>query len=247
MRRNPTDKARFGSVVSLLVVANVFGPPALRSQAPELIAGRFVSDGAVRQDCASCRSSALHPWSRSFGDPLLQDVYEELVHNSPTLRQAMDSVASRGFVVRIADITELAELNEDRPQRLQIWPSAEAAGATIYSPRRDGRVNSAWVVIDVHRLHELARPAPGAPVDSTRAREYLRDTLIHELYGHVAPLGQAGHTRAAVPDARPGEPYERSRIGIRENRIRQELGLPLRTVYGLIEVVDHHPHHRRRP
>lgn len=171
------------------------------------------------------------PWYRVFSHPLLREVFQEVYEGSQKFAEAMDGMGG-GFPLRIGVIDELEERNKSLPrrERTRIDPSLGAAAAYNRDPK--GNATGGAVYFDIDRLHALSRGQPGMPVDSVRAREAVRDAMIHELYGHVAPVASEGKH---VTDPRPRDPYQKSAIGQRENEIRAELGLPPRTRYGLFD------------
>lgn len=169
-----------------------------------------------------------HPWSRTFGHPLLQEIFEDLYQKSPTFRKKIDALAEQSFLLRLAGVDELDRLNQARGPEHQVRPSDQMGAVSLFSPRPDGSVNQAAAFFDVDRIHAMAP-------DSAAARDALRDAVIHEVYGHIVPVAKAGSMKGDHRDPKPGERFERSPVGKRENKLRQEIGLLPRTVYGLFD------------
>jgi hypothetical protein len=57
--------------------------------------------------------------------------------------------------------------------------------------------------------------------------------LIHEIWGHLVPIAMAGTVDARCDDPLPGEKATDSCVMRRENDLRREMGLPLRTHYAV--------------
>jgi hypothetical protein len=104
---------------------------------------------------------------------------------------------------------------------------------------RPDEVSGAIVRIEVTRLRAIAERriaamggGPTSAVEAELAR-ILDDILIHEIWGHLVPVGQAEHMRGHCPDPAPGDDALDSCVLKRENGLRLELGLEAKRDYGV--------------
>lgn len=158
-------------------------------------------------------------------DPLLSKRLAALEARSPTWRAALDTLRATGFEVLVARPEQVGE----RIPRLSGY-RATHLGEVIPLRKAGGVLRGAVVTVDVARLEKLADRV-GLP--RSVLEEDVDRILIHELYGHVVPLAVARRISGGCPDPAPGEPVLSSCAITRENRIRRELGLELRTAYDL--------------
>jgi hypothetical protein len=96
--------------------------------------------------------------------------------------------------------------------------------------RQDLRIPVVVVVVNMPLiLHVYAERA-------SVARDFEADLdriIVHEVYGHAIPLLLAGDLSGRCPDPRPGERATDACSIRRENAVRAELGLGIRTDDGL--------------
>lgn len=174
----------------------------------------------------------LHtPWLiLHTAEPVLRTALEELLAN-PRFRAHADSAFApldrEAFSVYVGGSDFLRELNSTRQQKVRIpqW----AGGITLYTDGPGGSVRSGAIVIDIDKLHLAVEH------DSARARTLVRDALIHE-FGHLIAVAGQRHIRARTGDPeRHGTEQWRHPIMRAENALRQLIGLPARTTYGLVD------------
>jgi hypothetical protein len=82
------------------------------------------------------------------------------------------------------------------------------------------------IVVDVDKLHEVVQQ------DSARARQLVRDALLHE-FAHLVPVAQG---QPALGDPKPGARNAHKHPVIQgENKLRGLLGLEPKQHYGLLD------------
>jgi hypothetical protein len=104
-----------------------------------------------------------------------------------------------------------------------------------------GIMRTLFVRIDLHRIAELERARQSPLTSWFNHRKQRADfdrlvdaVLIHELWGHLVPVAQAGSMSAKCDDPLPGQHETDSCVMRRENDLRKELGLRPRTTYVLL-------------
>lgn len=73
----------------------------------------------------------------------------------------------------------------------------------------------------------------GASVVQHWIDETVDAILIHEIWGHLTPILEAGDYTGKCPDPVPGQPARDACVMQRENALRRELGLKPRTEYSI--------------
>jgi hypothetical protein len=102
------------------------------------------------------------------------------------------------------------------------------ASAIAWGMNPDSTAFGASIGVDVDRIHELVQQ------DSARARELVRDALVHE-FAHLIPVARSGHMRDATGDPEPGDRNAHKHPVIqKENKLRGLLNLPPKGSYGLL-------------
>lgn len=96
------------------------------------------------------------------------------------------------------------------------------------------RVDLGWLA----RYHRawINRNAPWSRSPSWLQRRFDRlveTVLVHEVWGHLVPVAEAGSLAGQCPDPRAGQPPEDSCVMRRENELRAELGWRPRRAYAL--------------
>lgn len=197
---------------------------AVRANAPTSDTTHPAGRTAVRASEPAADHAVADP-ALELLNPLLEERIASLADRSPTWRAALDTLRATGFRIVLGDPDdvrgEIAGL-----ERYQ----AKHFGEVV--PLRDGtgRLVGAAVVVDVERVRRLVTRS-GLPERVLRAD--IDRILIHEVYGHAVPLAQARRLEGGCPDPAPGAPPSSSCAIRRENRVRAELGLELRTAYDL--------------
>lgn len=155
-------------------------------------------------------------------DPVLLGVLRELLENQRFRLHADSALApmdgSSPFRVKIGGPGLLAPLGVKMPEEL---------GGFTVTNEADQVQKIAGIAIDVDKLHQLTGQ------DSTRAREAVRDALIHE-FGHVLPIARTRSLASAVDDPKPGQDAASAPSVQSENRLRALLGLKAKSFYGLL-------------
>jgi hypothetical protein len=179
----------------------------------------YFSDG-ITEELITHLSRAWLVWMAQ--NPVLREVARDLFTNPAFMDKVQGAVGEHPFgPVFMMDWDRLIQLPG-------VNPTPDIAGATGFSVEADSSVSSAAIGIDVDRLHRLVRQ------DSARARDLVRDALIHE-FAHVLPVAQSGHIRDATGDPKPGYRNVAQHPVIRgENLLRELLGLPPKRAYGLL-------------
>ncbi len=190
-------------------------------------------------------STSLHVpvyWNPfQVSDSMLWARLDVLMRRSATLANAVEQLRARRFLTLIATSDQANEI-----LRLDclIGPiAADVLSETGYmAGTGEHDVVGAFIRIDVEKVRAIARRrvaiedrADGVHVESMIAR-LIDDVLIHELWGHVVPVGESGDIRRRCSDPRPGEDPSRSCVMRRENRLRVELGLAPRASYGIPDI-----------
>jgi hypothetical protein len=166
-----------------------------------------------------------------------------LVTSHPRLRSSLERIATRSRLWR-ADVAALHGSGRRvlvlTPEQVVVADSLDGEGAATFDagvvaaaapvPDRGSRVREVLVVVNlplIDQAHSRKRSLPG---------EVELDVdliLAHEVYGHALPYLLAGDLSGRCADPVPGQrPIEACAIR-RENAIRQEFGLAIRTGAGL--------------
>ncbi|HEX6558836.1 MAG TPA: hypothetical protein VF021_05220 [Longimicrobiales bacterium] len=147
--------------------------------------------------------------------PLLAERIDFVARQSPSFRAAWDMIRRSGLPVRIGTDDQLRS-------RLPHWyrqhPN-EWAGVTVTETGGRDELSGAVVALRLGAMEKTARRTP-------RGSEYLLAeldrVLIHEIYGHLAPMVAARDVQHECLDQlRPGEATPC--VQVRERRIAAEL------------------------
>jgi hypothetical protein len=96
--------------------------------------------------------------------------------------------------------------------------------------RQDSRIPVVVVVVNVPLIQRVHAERVSVPRDFEADLDRI---IVHEVYGHAIPLLLAGDLSGRCPDPRPGERAADACSIRRENAVRAELGLGIRTDGGL--------------
>jgi hypothetical protein len=160
-------------------------------------------------------------------DSALHASLERLFARSATWRGAIELVRKTGRRAYVVTPSQVRMI-DPHDGRTRAFDRNELAETL---PVHDGehRVEVVVVVVNVRLLQEM-HWAHGPLVDFERDLDRI---LAHEIYAHAIPYLLAGHLSGRCADPRPGEPAAESCAIKRENEIRTELGLGIRTDSGL--------------
>src|SRR5436190_9129405 len=161
----------------------------------------------------------------------------DLEMRSPQFHAAMAAIRLGGIDVYVGTpglIEESAPAlgNQMAPQHLGEF------GAVVDTTTR--AIRTLFVRIDLQRIaaFERSRISPFAFWVNRRKRQAAFDELvdailIHEMWGHLVPVAEAGSLIARCDDPVPGERELDSCVMKRENELRRYLGLRPRSTYAL--------------
>lgn len=192
-------------------------------------AGRAHPPIPHRPDCLSAQPSDSHDTTLSHDD-LLEEAYQALLERSATFRAAVDTLTlGRNVELRIGRPGAFEPAYEFRPSEkvARVWPHW-SHGSKNAGPRLT-RID---VVLYTNEIVERALKAKVSP---SAIRTDLALILAHEVFGHAVSLAN-GAVPGALPCRDPKDGRKRGCAVERENRIRTELGLPLREAYGVMDL-----------
>jgi hypothetical protein len=162
-------------------------------------------------------------------DAVLHAGLRRIFRGSPTWREAMDAVRKTGrraLVVTPDDpILESVRSGKDRDRF-----DSGAMGEVVPAVDGASQVSLVLVIVNVpvvKRLHD-AQMSPRRDFEADLDR-----ILVHEIYGHAIPYLLAGSLSGRCPDPRDGERATDACSIRRENVVRAQLGLGVRTDSGL--------------
>lgn len=170
--------------------------------------------------------------------PLLAERLRLLESRSPRFRAEMEALRQGDLPVYLTTSDPLIDAANGVAVRWRVPDDRLGEFASIHDHQTGMlkalvvRVNLQQITIR-HRRWVLER---GLLVErGLTARTHLEEAvdgiLIHEVWGHLIPVARAGGLGAHCPDPRPGEKELTSCVMQRENDLRAELGLRLRTRY----------------
>lgn len=159
-------------------------------------------------------------------DPQIESAIEGVIARSSAFAEAWREIENSGLLLLIGT-----------PKQVRRWLNRDASnalgghyGASMYFYDERGNVTSAVVVIDVAKIIYQGMEFGGL----TLVREALDVILVHEIYGHVAPIATALHINAICADPAPGQAFSASCVGRRERKVLAELGYQRREGYALV-------------
>lgn len=174
-------------------------------------------------------------------DPYLEARLSALAGLSPRFAAALARLRASDVPVYVGTPAQLAALPLD-PGVVggRLPPERVAELRMVLEPGTD-RPAVLVVRIDLGRLARLVRrPLLDGPVPGGAARfrkrlaRFTEATLLHEVWGHLVPVADAGSAAASCADPAPREPELDSCVMRRENELRAELGWERRKAYRLM-------------
>jgi hypothetical protein len=171
-------------------------------------------------------------------DPVLRSVLQEL-WGDPSLREYLTSAFApeddAPFALRIGGTDFLDQFNRTRPRNQQVRMDKRTGAVALYNEDEDaGAAYTGGIVVDMDRIHDATRARRGAPADSARARELVRDAVLHEL-AHFVPVARERNLSARTFDPKHNDPNLTEHPVIqKENKLRGLLNLPPKDFYGLL-------------
>ncbi len=169
------------------------------------------------------------PWWVALRDPnsMTAGVLRELWSNPQFAQHVTEALAPESgmpFGLQVGG-RAMYDAMPEKARTSAPWDDRYGA-ATIFSS--DGQAaNAAGIVVDVDRI--LA----AAGQDSARARELVRDALVHE-FGHVVPVARTRSLEQHYGDPKPGSTATEHPVIQQENELRGLLGLQPKSFYGLL-------------
>lgn len=150
-------------------------------------------------------------------EPLLAERLERLRAEAPSFARAWEELERSGVPVVIGTREQVEAVLPGDVRRSRAW-----AGITVSWGGRGGELLRSAVGIRLEWLRELHRSYGNSEADFLKALDGL---LVHEVYGHLAPVVKARHMSAFCADPSAGERLAESCVGRRElalNRERKE-------------------------
>jgi hypothetical protein len=158
---------------------------------------------------------------------LFRSSLDRLFARSAAWREAVAQVRETG---RRAVIVTPNRVRVTDPRTGAVTPFDENVLAEVQPlPDADSRVELVVVVVNLALLGEL-HGHRSTPFDFDADLDRI---LAHEVYGHAIPYLLAGDLSGKCADPRPGERANESCAIRRENEVRVQLGLGIRTEQGL--------------
>jgi len=169
--------------------------------------------------------------------PRLRDALDRIMERSEAFRREVLRVAALGRRVIVVTSEQVPVQNPETAAGHAFDDSQLAAAFPIAGP--DSGIGAVIVVLNLALLERLGRELllDGRELDADIDR-----VLIHEVYAHAVPWLLEG--RAGIcPDPAPGQRAAEACSIRRENEVRAEAGLGLRTDYGLASLtLGRRPH-----
>lgn len=148
---------------------------------------------------------------------VLASSVQRLNSHSPSWRDALNAVSATGRKALV--ITPDQVKTPIDPETLaQVFPLAD----------EQSRVDTVLVVINVNLLQKLS----GLPVTAMDFEDDVDRLIAHEVYGHAIPFLLSGNLSGNCADPVVGQSAIASCVIQRENVIRKEMRLGLRSEYG---------------
>jgi hypothetical protein len=177
--------------------------------------------------CAAQSSTTAPTGPILTNHPTLQESVDRLFTRSTAWRSAMRAVESLGRRVvvvtprnvRVKDPKSGKITSFDENVLAEVQPLAEV----------ETRVDAVVVVVNLDLLHRLH----GSSTTFVDFQDDLDRVLAHEVYGHAVPYLLAGDLSGKCADPVRGQRAQDACAIKRENEIRAELRLGLRSEYGV--------------
>lgn len=148
---------------------------------------------------------------------VLASSVQRLTSQSASWREAVNALASTGrraFVITPDQI----KTPIDAATLAQVFPIAD----------EQSRVDTVLVVVNLELLKKLS----GLPVTAVDFEDDVDRVIAHEVYGHAIPFLLSGSLAGKCADPVAGQSAIASCVIQRENVIRREMRLGLRSEYG---------------
>ncbi len=171
-------------------------------------------------------------------DAYLAARIELLEQRSPRFGAAMSRARQGSIPIVIGTPDQVRDLVAERLSLGLQMGNDRVADFLIHTPDV-GSPQISLIVIRVHldRIRGATRWRAPLGIGRGRARRWMNATtdamLIHELWGHLIPIVEAGDYTGNCSDPAPGQPDLESCVMQRENELRRELGLKPRAQYSL--------------
>jgi hypothetical protein len=159
-----------------------------------------------------------------------------LEQRSPRFRAAM-ALARQGPIAIVIG-TPAQVRDRVAPQlSLGLKLGSDRVGEFLVQMDEPGSPRIDLIVVRVHRARLQAAARWRSLLGSARAQRWLDSTtdaiLIHEIWGHLIPVLEAGDYTGNCPDPTPGQHDLDSCVMQRENGLRAEIGLKPRKRYSI--------------
>jgi hypothetical protein len=141
-------------------------------------------------------------------------------------REAITAVAQTGRHVLVATPADVVMTN--RRDRYAFEDSALAEAIPVFD--EEFQITSVVIVVNLRLMRKLHDSRLAAPRDFEADLDRI---LVHEVYAHAIPYLLTGDETGVCPDPRPDENPLNACSIVRENAVRAELGLGLRSDSGL--------------
>jgi hypothetical protein len=148
---------------------------------------------------------------------VLASSVQRLSAQSPSWRDAISAVASTGRRALVITPDQL-QTPIDAATLAQVFPIAD----------EQSHVDTVLVVVNL----ELLRKLSGLPVTAVDFEDDVDRLIAHEVYGHAIPLLLSGSLAGNCADPVAGQSAVASCVIQRENVIRREMRLGMRSEYG---------------
>lgn len=155
---------------------------------------------------------------------------QNLEERSPLLRVEMDSLRKLRLPVLIGSRDDI---RSRVPNVMNFESENLFLGYTAWF-RGEGSdsISGAAIAIDLERISDFTK---GRRDEEVQRAVLIETVLIHEVYGHLLSAGLSGSYKKRCRDPQPGDrrPEWAACVMKRENRLRRDLGLPMRKTYGV--------------
>jgi hypothetical protein len=148
---------------------------------------------------------------------VLASSVQRMAAQSSSWREAINAVAATGR--RALVIT---------PDQVKTPMEAETLAQVFPIADEQSRVDTVLVVVNLELLKKLS----GLPVTAVDFEDDVDRVIAHEVYGHAIPFLLSGSLAGNCPDPVAGQSAAASCVIQRENVIRREMRLGLRSEYG---------------
>jgi hypothetical protein len=225
-RSKPLLRLTILAVVSVMLQGSASAPAmeryvAARTPGPMIAAATAgaatITEPGVERAISSWRRGARQSRTVVVLDSTVEAGIARLRAASPTFEEAWAQLETRKVPVLIGTREQLEDILPSNLRRGRGW-----AGLTVNWGYDDTLTRSV-----VALRMEWLRGVHGFPADGEAGSgsfdAALEKLLIHEVYGHLAPVVKTRNLRYHCADPRPGERHEESCVGQREQLILAEI------------------------